>query len=1225
MPDERPSLAGEAADLRGFGFDGSDAWTQRLAEAEADAPLGALGAYELIDVAGRGAQGIVYRAREPETGRIVALKRLIGGPLASEPMRARFAREALVDAALSHPNVVGVYDVSDADGQPLLSMEWIEGAPIDRWAAREGGARRPIREIVEVFLKVCEGVRHAHQRGVIHRDLKPSNILVDASGEPHVLDFGLARLAGPGSDAATRLTRSEGFIGTLAYSSPEQLRGERDAIDVRCDVYALGVVLHQLLAGRLPFEDLGDLGAMVEAIRHTEPPRPSSLNAEVDADLDAVVARAMAKEQERRYQSVEALGTDLARWRDGLAVEARRGNRWYVLRKTLRRHRVVAIASALVVFSLAAGITGTTLGLVRAEQRRADAEAARTQTQQVSDFQAEMLSGIAPEAMGRGIRQRFREQVRAGLERQYIGEFPDRRARTPQEVEAELATFDQLAGLAQAPDVARRVMDEFVLARAADTLEERFADQPLVRAQLHRALGETYQTLGLYEAAEPHLRATMEIHLRARGAGHPNTLVSINNLGQLLSQRGKPAEAERYYRTAIEGLRRVLGDDHPNTLTSIANMGAALLEQGKPAEAEGYYREALERRRRVLGDDDPGTLSAINGMGYWFERQGRLDEAEPYFRDALDGLRRVLGDDHPLTLTSINNVGYLLRRQGRLDEAEPYHREALERSRRLHGDEHPDTLRSFGNLGLLLVAQGRLAEAEPYCRQALEGHYRVLGNDHPSTLGSMINMGRLLERQGQMAEAERYFRAALVGCRRVLSDDHEYTLGSMTGLGVLLRDRGELAEAEPCLREALEGYRRVLGNGHPDTLRSMIDLGILLRARGKLPEAEVVTQEAVGICRAKPDQQRSGHEREYARSLEVLAQICRDRGRRGDAVALLREALAILRDGLPHHLELTELQCEIALDLWALGQLDEAEEAASQAIAVCRANAEQQRSGRERLACASVLAVRARIHRDRGQYPEGVTLLRESLMIAREVVPERHPALAFALHHIADDLRAMGALDEAEEAARQAVVIYRANADPSPTERNEHRHAVHVLAQSLVDAGNHNQAIGIRREFVEDCRRQGPSDAPALAGALAALGRLLVEQERHAEAELTLRESLAIRETALRPDSPDYWQVANVRALLGGALVEQGAALIESDAPTAISRFVEAEPLLIESVEWFIANPGRVPAQSRATRPRQALERIVTLYESWDAAAPAGGWDERAAKWQAELDKIPAP
>jgi len=356
-----------------------------------------------------------------------------------------------------------------------------------------------------------------------------------------------------------------------------------------------------------------------------------------------------------------------------------------------------------------------------AKQRQGEAEAARgrereqrelaekrqKETQQVADFQVAMLNGIDVEAMGRGIKQLFRDQVGATLERQWVGEFPERRPRTPEEVEAKLLEFDEHADAAHAVDVARGVMDEFVLARAAKALEERFADQPLVKADLHSAIGATYQALGLYSPAETHHRIAMEIYRQERGDAHPYTLICIENMGGVLHLLGRDTEAEPYYREVLDARQRALGDDAPDTLAAIHGMGYLFHSQGRHTDAEEYYRKAVEGRLRVLGAEDRDTLISIDNLGVLLSDMGKLDEAERFSRQAMDGFRLLLGDADLDTLTAINNMGGLLKAMRRYAEAEPYILLALEGRRSALGNEATATLMSINNLGDLLHYQDR--------------------------------------------------------------------------------------------------------------------------------------------------------------------------------------------------------------------------------------------------------------------------------------------------------------------------------------------------------------------------------------------------------------------------------------------------------------------------------------------------------------------------------------
>lgn len=363
---------------RALGFDLSDdGWLRLVGIYRNPENLGSLGEYQLETELGRGGQGVVYRAVQPRTGRIVAIKRLTSIAGGSASFQSRFDREIRVSAALNHPNIVGVHGSDVVDGNVLLIMEYIPGVPFDRWVVSGSDAvsrRRDILDILPVFEKICAALTHAHQRGVIHRDLKPSNVLVDAGDEPHVLDFGLARLLSPFANDTTFRSHTTGFLGTPAYAAPEQF-GEGDGeIDVRTDVYSLGCMLYQALTGKLPYGDTKSFGAMVRAIQDDDPPRPSGLCAGLDREVDVIVLRALAKRKDDRYPSVEALKEDLRRYRVGLPVIAHPPSACYQARKLIRRHRVAFLFSStllglIITFAVVAGVLA-----VRERRARLDAE-----------------------------------------------------------------------------------------------------------------------------------------------------------------------------------------------------------------------------------------------------------------------------------------------------------------------------------------------------------------------------------------------------------------------------------------------------------------------------------------------------------------------------------------------------------------------------------------------------------------------------------------------------------------------------------------------------------------------------------------------------------------------------------------------------------------------------------------------------------------------------------
>ncbi len=871
-------------------------------------PGAVFGRYVIVATIGRGGMGVVYRARQDKPGREVALKLIRPGWMSASLLR-RFEFEAELLGRLKHPGIAQVYEagVDDATGTPYFAMELVEGVPLTEYANQRGLS---LRRRLDLFARVCDAVQHAHARGVIHRDLKPGNILVADVGDPpepqpKVLDFGVARATDADIAATTVETAVGALVGTVPYMSPEQVGGDPGELDTRSDVYALGVVLYELLAGRLPYRlERKLIHEAVRIISEDEPTRLSSIDRVFRGDVETIVGKSLEKEKERRYQTAAELGTDIRRYLRDEPIAARPPSAAYQLRKFARRNKALVGGVCATFAVLVLGIVGTSSFALRAEARRveavaaqdraeraeADAEQRADELEQVAAFQEGQLSEIDAELMGVRLRRGVIDKRRAFLEG---------RGMDDERIDAALADLSSSLTGVNFTNLALETLDENIFERALKTIDEGFDDQPLVKARLLQAVADTLRDLGLLDRAMAPQEEALAIRRRVLGDEHPDTLASINSMGTLLLSTGRYDDALPFLSEALDGRRRVLGDEHPDTHMSINNMGALLRSMGRYEEAMPYYREAMETSRRVFGDDHPDTLTSINSIGAMLESIGRYEEAMPYVREALETSRRVLGDEHPHTLLSINNLGGLLESVGRYEEAMPYAREALEGFRRVLGDEHPHTLVSINNMGFLLQSMGRSEEAMPYFREALEARRRVLGDEHPSTLSSISNMGYLLVPMGRSEEAMPYFREALEGYRRVLGDEHPSTLGSINNMGHLLRVLGRMEEAEPYVREGLETRRRVLGDEHPDTLSSINNMGSLLRVLGRLEEADRLGAEAVATARRVLPE---GHWHtavflgQHARTLAAMERFAEAEERYLEAHALFEAALGPTHD-----------------------------------------------------------------------------------------------------------------------------------------------------------------------------------------------------------------------------------------------------------------------------------------------------------------------------------------
>jgi eukaryotic-like serine/threonine-protein kinase len=684
-----------------------------------------IGAYRLLERVGEGGMGEVWLAEQTQPiHRHVALKVIKAG-MDTAQVVARFEAERQALALMDHPAIAKVFDAgATPEGRPYFAMEYARGEAITAYATRH---RLTVPDRLNLFLQVCEGVQHAHQKGIIHRDLKPSNVLVvlrDDRPFVKVIDFGVAKATTQSLTERTLHTELGAFIGTPEYMSPEQAEFGGLDIDTRTDVYALGVILYELLTDTLPFDPktlrAQSLDSVRQTIREVDPPRPSTrvtttartsaatsppsgdparLARQLRGDLDWVTMKALEKERTRRYGSVSDFAADLRRHLDDVPVLASPPSMQYRVGKFVRRHRAgVAAAVALIMLLLvfAAVMTVQATHIAR-ERDRANQEAATAK--RVSDFLVGLFK-VSDPSESRGTTLTARE----------------------------------------------------ILTKGAQQLDS-LRDQPTVQARLEETIGTVDTGLGLYADAQPLLENALQTRKRVVGEDNPETLASANALANLYWFQGKYHEAEPLYRDVVERRRRVLGEDHPDTLRANFDLASLYAMQKRWEEFDRLSLDTLTRQRRKLGNNHHDTLSSLNNLQSSYFARGRYAEAEPIAVEVLAIDRRLLGEEHPDTLRDLHNLATIYNGLGRYSEAEPLFRKVIEAKRRVLGDEHPQTCASLASLASMYMKQQRYGEAEFVALAAYQGFLKSVGEEHERTRRVVQQLSELYAADGQPTKA----------------------------------------------------------------------------------------------------------------------------------------------------------------------------------------------------------------------------------------------------------------------------------------------------------------------------------------------------------------------------------------------------------------------------------------------------------------------------------------
>ena len=760
----------------------------------ADTTLGQIGPYQLIKLIGEGAAGQVFLAEQQQPHRHVAVKVLRTAAAAG---RARFEREVELLANLEHNNIARLYDAGTAEGPagevPYLVMEYVDGQDLLSYADQQ---KLDMEQRLKLLAQVARAAHFAHTRGVIHRDLKPGNILVNARGEPKILDFGVAHVV---ADDATQMTGAGEILGTLTYMSWEQLCGEANRIDARSDVYALGVIGYQLIAGELPFPGLKQ-DTLVSALGRIQREQATPLSRHQSAargDIETLIMRAMAREPERRYGSAAELAADIERYLRRQPIEARPPTLGYVAGLFIRRHKALSAATALGLASLLGAVAVSLTFAVSESRARAEAEA-------VSEFLQSMLRSADPEeALGRDLRL---IEVLDSAHRTLTLESPQSEA-IDLRLRATLgATYLGLGELERALALLDSAIER-------GTQSSSYPRADLLELQLKRA--ETLIEKGEYAKSEA---ALMEMSLRPGSQDRTPALRQANLLGRAAFELRRTDEGLAKLEAAFKQAEQSLGNDSELTLSFAHDFAAALVDAGKVEEGLAIHRQVLQGRTQLFGGNHPQTLITRNSLAGALFYADRVDEALAELRAVLIAREQILGADHPLTLTSQQNVAAALIRSGDAKGGLVMAREALPGVSKVFGEDHRRTLTLMNIIAYAEEDTGNLSAAEDIYREILAISDTRNTRDQNEYQSIHSNLANLLMQSGREQEALAEFELVHERAVRTLGNDNVLTAIYDGHYGECLLRLAQPKKALPLLENSLRIVEQHFGTDHSRTV-----------------------------------------------------------------------------------------------------------------------------------------------------------------------------------------------------------------------------------------------------------------------------------------------------------------------------------------------------------------------------------------------------------------------